>query len=83
MEAPMSVFVDTVAGRAGTLWQHGIAAIGFHLRREVAARPVPRGPAIDSEVMKLLEEAARSVGKLDWSRRYYEIMQSRAGTPPV
>ena len=79
----MSVFVATVAGRAGSLWQHGIAAIGFQVRREACTRPVPRGPAIDPKIMKQLEEAARTVGKLDWSRRYHEIMQGRAGTPPV
>jgi hypothetical protein len=78
----MSVFVDTVAGRAGNLWHQSVAAIGFQVRSRLgieppghpAGYPVPRGPAMDSAVMIELLEAARTVGKLEWSRRYAEIV---------
>lgn len=82
----MSVLVDTLAGRAGTVLRQGAAAIGFRIpgSRSPRAcdvhptgsvgRPVPRGPAIDPSIMAQLEEAARTAGKLGWSRRYAEIV---------
>jgi hypothetical protein len=79
------VFVDTFAGRAGSFLQHGVAAIGFHLRHRLGvvrtdqrasrvAPPVPRGPAMDPELLRRLAEVARTVGMLEWSRRYAEII---------
>jgi hypothetical protein len=83
----MSVFVENLAGRAGMLLQHGVAVLGFHLRHPFAierpqAAPAPRSPGMDPEIMRQLLEAARTVGKLDWSRRYTEIVGGQPRTSP-